>query len=189
MLETERLRIQEYTAEDLENRHRLMAEAFGESGSLEDTRQWLIWTLANYRELARLHQPPYGDYAIALRSSGEIIGSVGLVPLIVPWNSLLDPTPPPHYFTSPEFGLFWAVFPAHRARGYASEAGRAMLKFVFESLRARRVVATTEFENEASQQVMRKLGMKLLHNNSGDPFWCQIVGVLDNPAASSDSPS
>ena len=183
VLETSRLRIQEYTAGDLENRRQLMAQAFGNSGSLEATHRWLEWTIASYRELARLYQPPYGDYAITLKSSGELIGAVGLVPALIPWNTLLDETPPAQYLTAPEFGLFWAIFQAHQGQGYATEAGRALIEFIFAALHARRVVATTEHEKLASQRVMRKLGMRLLRNEGREPGWCQVVGVLEHPAA------
>jgi len=52
---------------------------------------------------------------------------------------------------------------------------------VFNPLHARRIVATTEFNNESSMSVMRALGMELLRDEMGKPFWCEIVGVLNNP--------
>lgn len=47
-----------------------------------------------------------------------------------------------------------------------------------------RVVATTERANVASQRVMQKLGMKVMINPLADPFWFEVVGVLENPSGS-----
>src|SRR3712207_7295156 len=54
--------------------------------------------------------------------------------------------------TSTEFGLFWMTAEAHRERGYATEAARAMIGFAFERLRLHRVVATTEDDNQRSEE-------------------------------------
>lgn len=185
-LETERLVIREYTLADLDTHHRLMVEAFDSKDTLEEIRQWLEWTVRNYRELARLHQPPYGDYVMALKTTGETIGSVGLVPALIPWGVLPEfraPGEVEHYRTSPEFGLFWAVFQTHQRQGYAAEAGRAMLKFAFTVLNAQRVVATTELENVKSQRVMQKIGMTIHRNPGQQPFWFQVVGVVNHSDA------
>ncbi len=42
------------------------------------------------------------------------------------------------------------------------------------------MIATTEFNNVASQAVMRKLGMRLERNEYNQPPWLQVVGVLEN---------
>jgi RimJ/RimL family protein N-acetyltransferase len=179
-LSTPRLVIRAFTASDLDARHRLGREAFGDSGPLDDTRRWLEWTVASYRELARLYQPPYGDYAVSLKDSGEVIGSVGIVPSVVPW-AVLDGEDSPQPLLTPEFGLFWAVLPAHQRQGYALEAARGIIDFLFGQMRVRRVVATTEFENHASQRVMEKLGMTIRRNSTGNPPWCQVVAILNHP--------
>jgi [ribosomal protein S5]-alanine N-acetyltransferase len=183
VLETERLLIREYISDDLETHHRLMAEAFDSTASVEDARAWMTWTVANYQQLAALHQPPYGDYAIALKANGEVIGSVGLVPAVIPWGVLPEfrAESGENMFTLPEFGLFWAVFKTHRGNGYAVEAAQGVINFAFNDMNARRIVATTEFDNANSQRVMEKLGMKLYRNPGSDPFWFQVVGVLNHP--------
>jgi RimJ/RimL family protein N-acetyltransferase len=50
-------------------------------------------------------------------------------------------------------------------------------------MHARRIIATTEFDNLPSQAVMRKLGMTLRRNEGGQPAWCQVVGVLERTGA------
>jgi RimJ/RimL family protein N-acetyltransferase len=117
-----------------------------------------------------------------LKSSGELIGSVGLVQAMGPFGQL------PHYqamginhrFNMPEFGLFWALLMAHRGQGYATEAARAVLRFAFAELKIKRIIATTEYDNLASQAVMRRLGMKIERNSLPEPEWFQVVGILEN---------
>ncbi len=175
-LTTRRLTIRPYTAADLRARHALTQEAFNPAATLDSTQAWLNWTLANYTQLAALHQPPYGDYAIAITETGEGVGSVGVVPSVVPWAVFpaFDGEPT---LISPEFGLFYAVRAAHRGQQYATEAARALMNFMFRVWGARRVVATTEHTNLASQRVMVKLGMRLYRNPGSDPHWLQVVGV------------
>jgi hypothetical protein len=48
------------------------------------------------------------------------------------------------------------------------------------AVNAKRLIATTEHANVASQAVMRRLGMRLLMNPHPEPSWLQVVGVLDS---------
>jgi RimJ/RimL family protein N-acetyltransferase len=82
---------------------------------------------------------------------------------------------------SAEVGLFYAVSPAHRRKGYAAEAALALVDYGFETLQLRRIVATTEYENAASIGVMRKLGMSIARNPQSSPPWLQVVGILQVP--------
>jgi RimJ/RimL family protein N-acetyltransferase len=130
---------------------------------------------------ALLHQPPYGDRAIVRRDGGQLIGAIGFAPCLMPFGQLpsFDPTT---LFTS-EVGLFWALYPEHWGRGYATEAAAALVAYGFRELRLRRIVATTEHDNTRSINVMRRLGMRLERNERAEPAWFQTVGILDNPAA------
>jgi ribosomal-protein-alanine N-acetyltransferase len=180
-LETTRLIIRAFALAEAETYSRLLDEAFGVGayGSSDEKRVMFEYQVAANAGLALLHQPPYGDRAILLRDSGEVIGSVGFAPCLMPFGQLpsFEPTT---RFTS-EIGLFWALFPEHRGRGYATEAAAAMISYAFESLRIRRIVATTEHDNTRSLNVMRRLGMRIERNRQPEPAWLQSVGVLDNP--------
>lgn len=182
-LQTSRLNIRPLTMDDLDNIHTILNACFGES-SLEERREWLEWTVRNYKALANLHQPPYGERAVTLKDMGELIGAVGLVPAFGPFQrlpSFRKNGEPEDIFNQPEFGLFWAIAPAHQRKGYAVEAAQALIDFMFKEMGIRRIVATTEFENESSQAVMRKLGMTVEQNPTpGEPFWFQVVGTLYN---------
>ncbi|MCU0482643.1 MAG: GNAT family N-acetyltransferase [Anaerolineae bacterium] len=162
----------------------MTTRAFGIQTTLDATRDWLAWTIASYQQFANLHQPQYGDYAVVLKDTQAVIGSVGLVPSVIPWgviDELRPPTMPLHYQTSPEFGLFWGILPDYWGNGYATEAGKAFISWIFDTLDAQRVVATTEHDNRNSQRVMQKLGMAVYTNVHKKPFWFEVLGVLANP--------
>jgi len=183
-LETSRLKIRPLAMDDFDRIHAIMNACFGES-PLDERREWLEWTVRNYVALARLHQPLYGERGIVLKETGELIGAVGLAPAFGPYQRLPSfhkNSEPEDTFNQPEFGLFWAIDPAHRRKGYAAEAAQAMIDFAFNDMHIRRIIATTEFENEGSQAVMHKLGMAVEQNPTpGEPFWFQVVGTLYNP--------
>lgn len=62
----------------------------------------------------------------------------------------------------PGLELSWFVLPEHQRQGYAAEITRALLGFVFDSLKAARVVAETHPQNPASNRVLEKLGFTSL---------------------------
>jgi ribosomal-protein-alanine N-acetyltransferase len=191
LLETARLRIRSLTLDDLAAIHRILdvelAEAeFGSEGALTlaEREAWLRWTVLNYEQLGQLYQPPYGERAISLRATGQLIGAVGFAPAMGPWEQLpglAGGSPRPHQRFTPAFGMYWAVAPAFQGQGYATEAARAMIDYAFQHLNLARVIATTNHDNVASQGVMRRLGMRLEKNPFPDPPWFQVVGVLDHP--------
>jgi len=189
-LTTERLLIRPFVASDLAAIHPILNECFGDA-DIEDRHDWLDWTVRNYHNLARLYQPPYGDRAIILRTSGELIGAVGFVPSFGPFDLL--PSFAPQISKSandqesqlsgqyrPEMGLFWAVAVRFRRQGFATEAARAMIQYAFTELKLARIVATTEHDNHASIAVMRQLDMTIDSNPLTEPSWFQVVGVKAN---------
>ena len=191
VLVTPRLAVRPFTLADLQAVHRVLdvdlepatgAETL--TRRLTQRRAWLEWSVRNYAALATLHQPPYGDRAVTLRATGEVIGAAGFAPVLAPMGQLgkAKPTPADRLFTA-EVGLFWAIAPRHRRQGYAAEAGRALIDYAFTHLHLRQVVATTEHANQASQGVMLKLGMRLERNEQAEPEWFQVVGVLENRGA------
>lgn len=191
VLTTDRLVIRPFTLDDLDAAARLFDTVWlaeGEAPPSPDPERraararWLEWTVLSYEQLLSLHQPPYGDRAITLRATGELIGAVGYAPCYQPFGQVGLGTAPPMGH-SPELGLFWAIDHQHRGRGYAGEAARAMIDFAFNEMLLYRIVATTDYDNVASQRVMLKLGMELLRNPLPEPPWLQVVGVLVNGRA------
>jgi len=82
--------------------------------------------------------------AVTLRSTGELIGNVGLRQSI----------PAAH-----EAEIGYELSPASWGCGYATEAARAMLAFGFSARGLHRIHAYCIAENVASVRVLEKLGM------------------------------
>jgi RimJ/RimL family protein N-acetyltransferase len=184
-LEAPRIHVREFEKDDLEDVHRILLEAFRGApvATRDERRAWLNWTMLGYEQLALLNQPPYGERAIVLNHSQELIGIGGLVPLLMPFGQLpsfADPRASSDTRFTPEVGLFWAIAPAHQRKGYASEAARALIDYAFSDMNLKRLVATTEFDNPASKCVMQKVGMRLERNSHLEPRWMQVVGVLES---------
>ena len=185
VLETERLLVRPFELTDLEACHQLLdVEAWQTGRSIGDRETWLRWTVMSYGAQADLMQPPYGDRAVVLKSSGELVGSVGLVPGLMTFDRL------PSFGgntasnrVQPQVGMYWATRTAHLNRGYATEAARALVDYAFGLPFALScILAWTDYNNLASQAVMRHLGMSIERNPRPDPPWFQIVGVLHNTA-------
>ena len=86
-LETARLVIRPFVMADLAALHQILDvelnEAnFGTEGaqSLDERREWLEWATLNYDQLAKMYQPPYGDRAIVLKQTGQLIGAIATCP-------------------------------------------------------------------------------------------------------------
>lgn len=186
VLETERLLIRPFAEADLQDVAESFADVTGDPLQGADVQaawlhRWIQWAALNHTVLAELSQPPYGDRAIVLRATGRVIGACGLVPSFGPFGQLPSGDPSGPALNTPEIGLFYHLHPSHRRQGLATEAAGALVSFAFHNLGARRIVATTDDDNEASIGVMRNLGMRIERNPFPDPPWFQVVGILDHP--------
>jgi RimJ/RimL family protein N-acetyltransferase len=181
-LETDRLVIRPFVLDDAAEFKRLLDEAFGHQsyGAEDTTRLLLEYNVIADRAHDLLHQTPYEDRAIVLKSDGRLIGAVGFAACLAPFGQLGSFDDTPH--RTSEVGLFWALFPEHWGKGYATEAARAMVSYAFDELELARIVATTEHDNVRSIAVMKRLGMTIERNPRAEPHWLQTVGVLVNPA-------
>lgn len=179
-LTTERLVVRPFGPADLDAFLGVFGLDANDTAALANARRFLVWSELNGAVLAELHQPPYGDRAVVLRATGEVVGAVGLVPCLAPFDRIpgLGAGESTGAFT-PEVGLFWATAPAHRGRGLATEAARAVAAYAFAALHLRRLVATTDGANLPSVAVMRRLGMRIERNPEPEPAWFQVVGVLE----------
>jgi len=89
----------------------------------------------------------FGLLAVELASTGELVGFTGLaVPDFLPE-------------IMPAVEIGWRFARAHWQHGYATEAARAVLTFAFERAGLDRLVSVHAVGNEASANVMRKIGM------------------------------
>ncbi|MGI5348167.1 GNAT family N-acetyltransferase [Streptomyces sp. CA-250714] len=95
---------------------------------------------------ADLKRRGWGWWAAEVRATGEFIGFAGL-----------DPVEEELPVEGVEAG--WRLARTAWGHGYATEAGRAVLEFGFDSLGLQEIVAITTATNLRSQAVMRRLGM------------------------------
>jgi RimJ/RimL family protein N-acetyltransferase len=84
----------------------------------------------------------FGMFVVEEKSSGRFVGRVG------PWC-------PPGW---PGFEVGWGIAKDSRGKGYAVEAARAAIHWVFDNLAIDRIVHCINPENAASQGVARRLG-------------------------------
>ena len=100
------------------------------------------------RSQAALAAGQPGHFAVQRREDARFIGFVGLG---VPRFEAA-------FLPCVEIG--WRLAREFWGHGYATEAGHAVLRHAFETLRLAEVVSFTAVLNEPSQAVMRRLGMR-----------------------------
>lgn len=100
----------------------------------------------------------YGFFSLESKATGEWVGRVG------PWF--------PEGWPEPEIG--WTISPDHLRQGYAIEAARASLDYVFNTLGWEQVIHVILPGNAASIAVAEKLGFVLLREQQGLP------GIIDD---------
>lgn len=197
ILETERLTIRPYRPSDLQSSYAIK-QAIGwvdatqpHTTQLATEERYLSRTNDMIALLATLAQPSYGDRAVCWRETGDLIGMVGYVPYVSPFGQLPMFGGIEGAKWTAEVGLMWAIDPAWQQRGLATEAAQALIDFAFAPgpLNLKRIIATTDYDNLASQAVMQKLGMDLQRNPFPEPVWFQVVGVLENPAVAKGADS
>lgn len=141
-------------------------------------QSWLAWNIANERQLAALNQPPYGERAVVHNATGAVVGAIGLVPCLDQFGKVGIGSNDDGR-THAEVGMFWHVRAEWRNQGIATAAALLMRDYACTHLGLRRIIATTEYDNLASQAVMRHIGMELRRNPSETPVWLQVVGVYE----------
>ena len=105
----------------------------------ERTRQGIAGYIEHQRTAG------YSFWAVEELATGDVIGEAGLYPM----NG-----------TGPDIEVGYALGTRWWGRGYATEAGRAILGAAFEHLGVPRVVAVAKRENTASLRVLGKLGFR-----------------------------
>jgi RimJ/RimL family protein N-acetyltransferase len=142
ILETERLRLRAFTEADC-----------AEVGPLIGAREVAATTLRiphpytdeHFRHfLNHMQGESEPNFAITLRSGGQVIGGIGL-------RIERD-------HQRAELG-YWLGVP-YWGHGYATEAGRSLLRYGFEYLKLHRIFASHFEHNPVSGKVLRKLGMR-----------------------------
>ena len=148
LLRTERLTLRPFVADDF--------DALYSYQSRPDVVRWLYWDARSEVEVQaslelKLESTGItveGDVlslAVVLNGTGELIGDLILHLLSVEHRTA-------------EIGFI--VHPDHQGLGYATEAGRVMLRIAFGDLGLHRVIGRAEERNLGSVRVLEKLGMR-----------------------------
>ncbi len=145
-IQTERLTLSELTADDAGFILELLNEP-GFLGGIGDRGVRDIDTAVRYildGPAASYARHGYGLWRVELRETGEPIGMSGLL----------------RRDTLPEADLGYAFLQRHWSRGYAVEAGAAVLRHALQALALPRVLAIVNPDNDASIKVLERLGMR-----------------------------
>jgi len=153
-IETERLILRDIDPErDFEDWARAMGDErtvrYTEGRVLDRARSWrhMAATIGHWQIRG------YGFFSVEEKASGEWVGRVG--PFF------------PEGWPAPEIG--WTISPDHWNKGYATEAARAALDYVFNTLEWLRVIHVIIQGNERSIAVAEKIGSRLLRTQQGLP--------------------
>ncbi|MFJ2767236.1 GNAT family N-acetyltransferase [Streptomyces sp. NPDC087300] len=116
----------------------------------------------------------FGLFAVELLASGELAGFTGLfVPEFLPE-------------AGSDVAISWRLGAQFWGQGYASEAAQATLEFALQDRGIDRVIAIDRLGNEASANVIRKLGMTLdhetTHPTSGHPLLVHAIDLTEYEA-------
>lgn len=148
-LTTDRLVLRPLAMDDLSDLAVLHAEEsfwrypFGRGWSRSETESFLERTLDHYQD------PGVAVSAVVVADTGELAG----------WAGLSIPTFLPEILPAVEVG--WRLGERQRGHGFATEAGRAWIRYGYEELGLESIVSISEPENTASVAVMRRLGFTL----------------------------
>ncbi|KXK56626.1 MAG: hypothetical protein UZ05_CHB002000095 [Chlorobi bacterium OLB5] len=185
---TERLIIREFRPYDLGEIYRILdvelkfIDSLQQDSSIAQRKKWLEWTIQSYEQNRLLLNPPYGDHAIVLKDSLQLIGTCGFVPVLAPlglipyYRYIADISDTERNY--PEVGLFFAVSSHYQCRGFAHEAAMALINYGFDKLKLQRIVGITHMYNNPSIAVLKRLGMKV--EMLPDHKWMQVVGIAEN---------
>lgn len=148
VLYTERLCIRPFCEADKEAMYQLRSnpEMFkytpdGPWSSIADAEEFL--RLA--QRLYQLDHPTFRHFfAVTQRYTGSLIGYCGIGGIA---------------YDRTQNEVFYGIAPEHWRKGYAFEAGRAMLEYGFRQLGLPKLIAAVQKENIASIKVLEKLGL------------------------------
>jgi len=182
-LESERLRIRPFTPQDSEATYYLLASIGWVDSEKTEAEQraatddYIQWCSLNHRHLAQLYQPPYGDRAVVLKNTDELIGTCGLVPCLDMFGVFPSFGGQSGGFATAKMGLLWTIGAKYQQKGYATEVAKTLINYALTDLNLDHIIATTEYDNIASQKVMGNAGMRVEKNPFSEPPWLQVLGI------------
>jgi|SRR6516165_4094263 RimJ/RimL family protein N-acetyltransferase len=151
ILETERLLVRNWIAADLEH-YLALAKDVGYN-CFSPPGYFLVGTTQQAEQkirdkMALFDEQGLGKFPIFLKASREFIGTCGLEPFDLDAHA--------------EIELGYRLCLRHWGQGYATEAASVVLRYGFDQLGWRRIMAFALGENRASLRVLEKLGFRYL---------------------------
>lgn len=155
ILETKRLKLREYTLEDLSALHTILSDketmyAWGHGFNIDESKEWLEKQLKGYKENG------FGIWAIIDKASGAIIGNAGLD------RASINLTNQKSIAKQEVVEIGYIVAKRFWGQGLGTEAARAVQEYAFKILGLERVYCLIKEDNFASMRVARKLGGRII---------------------------
>ena len=144
IIETDRLRLREMTADDADH----LMEIFGDPIAMryypstlprEVALKWIEWNRENYNVYRS------GMWACELKEDGAFAGQCGIIPQTVDGVE--------------EMEIGYLFVRSYWGRGLATEAARAVMNYGFHTLGLNRLIATIYHKNEPSVKLAQRIGM------------------------------
>jgi [ribosomal protein S5]-alanine N-acetyltransferase len=144
--ETERLRLRPFRKSDAKALHALYGDldnlrywGTDPSPDLASTRKMLRWHIS-------FHPFHYALWAIEEKKGGKLVGMINY-----------------HRRDRRErrVDVGWMTLPQVQGKGYMTEAGRALLRHLFDTLKIHKVEALIRRENKPSTALAKRLGFRL----------------------------
>ncbi len=144
--DTKRLRLRPFRPADLKALHALYGDAENlrywgtdPSPDLASTRRMLRWHLG-------FHPAHYVLWAVEEKKSRKLVGMINY-----------------HRRDRRErrVDVGWLIVPAMQGKGFMTEAGRALLRHLFDKLKVHKVEALIRVENKPSATLAKRLGFRL----------------------------
>jgi len=153
MIETDRLVLRQVSIDDIDIYSELLTQADitqylpgGEPFSLDYIKQYVPIKIQHWEK-------GYGTFVVCLRENPSIkIGYAGIEK--IPETEFND--------------IRYAISSKHQGKGYAFEASKAVLDFVFSNSTLNEVYGVSVHENKASLKLLQKLGMQVTINKPYD---------------------
>lgn len=146
ILETERLLMRRLVPADLHDLYALYSDPeirrYFPEGTLspDETREELAWFLNGHPD-----HPEFGLWATIHKPTGAFIGRCGLLP----WN--IDGVD--------EVEIAYLIAKPWQRQGLGAEAARALVRYGFETLGLKRLIALIDSDHEASIGTAKKAGL------------------------------
>lgn len=145
IIETERLLLREYTADDFDALYEILSDPetmrhYPAPFDAAQTRRWIDWNLENYAKYG------YGLWAVVLKETGQFIGDCGITIQCIDGEML------------PEIG--YHIHKKFQRQGFAKEAARAVRDWGFRHTQYDTFYSYMKYTNLASQATAAANGMR-----------------------------